>query len=238
MEENEVKELVEIFKGYRDLLTPIEQNLRDFSTCFDGIKQDIQNLNQSFDGNINSKLDKIYKDLSAQAEKSKGLLNQLDKFSTTTQNYVDNINKLTNTMQSINTKLEEVNSIQKTADTQIERLNTIIDEKKKNYDIKQLQKSLDSYNVGVQKVNDYINKDIAENLKNNNEKVVSLQSTTESIFENMMQEKQSIEKLINTYTETNNLLKSIIETGAVNTEYVYSLLDDWAEKRNVKTKKK
>ena len=84
MENKEIQELVEAFKGYRDLITPIEQNLREFSNSFESIKQDLSNLNESFDGNISSKLDKIYKDLSNQAEKSKSLTSQIDRFSNAT----------------------------------------------------------------------------------------------------------------------------------------------------------
>ena len=71
MEKNEIQELIDVFKGYRDLLTPIEQNLTEFSNSFEGIEKEIKSLNSSFDGSISSRLDKIYRDFSMQAEKSK-----------------------------------------------------------------------------------------------------------------------------------------------------------------------
>ena len=238
MLENDVAELIKVFKGYRDLITPIEQNLRDFSVSFENMQEDIKNLSGVFDGNVNTKLDKIYKDLSSQAEKSKSLLSQIDKFTSTTKNYIGSIEKLTSTIDNINNKLGEVEKIQKTADEQVERINGIIEEKKKNYDIKQLQKSLDNYNSGVEKINNYINKDVAENLKNNSDKVQKIQDTTDNIFESLVQEKASIEKLIENYSQSNKLLQTIVEKEAVNSEYIYSVLDKWAEDRNVKIKKK
>lgn len=238
MLENDVAELIKVFKGYRDLITPIEQNLRDFSSSFENMQEDIKNLSGVFDGNVNTKLDKIYKDLSSQAEKSKSLLSQIDKFTSTTKNYIGSIEKLTSTIDNINNKLGEVEKIQKTADEQVERLNGIIEEKKKNYDIKQLQKSLDNYNSGVEKINNYINKDVAENLKNNSDKVQKIQDTTDNIFESLVQEKESIEKLVENYSQSNKLLQSIVEKETVNSEYIYSVLDKWAEDRNVKIKKK
>ena len=238
MLENDVAELIKVFKGYRDLITPIEQNLRDFSSSFENMQEDIKNLSGVFDGNVNTKLDKIYKDLSSQAEKSKSLLSQIDKFTSTTKNYIGSIEKLTSTIDNINNKLGEVEKIQKTADEQVERLNGIIEEKKKNYDIKQLQKSLDNYNSGVEKINNYINKDVAENLKNNSDKVQKIQDTTDNIFESLVQEKESIEKLIENYSQSNKLLQTIVEKETVNSEYIYYVLDKWAEDRNVKIKKK
>ena len=238
MLENDVAELIKVFKGYRDLITPIEQNLRDFSSSFENMQEDIKNLSGVFDGNVNTKLDKIYKDLSSQAEKSKSLISQIDKFTSTTKNYIGSIEKLTSTIDNINNKLGEVEKIQKTADEQVERLNGIIEEKKKNYDIKQLQKSLDNYNSGVEKINNYINKDVAENLKNNSDKVQKIQDTTDNIFESLVQEKESIEKLIENYSQSNKLLQTIVEKETVNSEYIYYVLDKWAEDRNVKIKKK
>ena len=64
MDNNEIKNLIVAFKEYRDLLTPIEQNLKEFSLSFDSISSDIKNLNSSFDGNVQQKLDLIVKDLS------------------------------------------------------------------------------------------------------------------------------------------------------------------------------
>lgn len=234
----EIQELVEAFKGYRDLITPIEQNLREFSNSFESIKQDLSNLNESFDGNISSKLDKIYKDLSNQAEKSKSLTSQIDRFSNATNSYISGVDRLMSSLNQIQEKIKQVDSIQELADKQVERLNTIIDEKKKNYDIKQLQRSLDSYNTGVQKINEYINKDIAETLKSNNDKVMQIQDKTYSIFENIVSEKEDINKLIETYSQSNELLKKVVENNTVNQEYIYEMLDKWAEERNVKIKKK
>ena len=41
MLENDVAELIKVFKGYRDLITPIEQNLRDFSSSIENMQEDI-----------------------------------------------------------------------------------------------------------------------------------------------------------------------------------------------------
>ena len=137
-ENNEIKNLIETFKEYRDLIGPIEESLKAFSVSFNSIGEDIKNLNSGFDGNIQTKLDKIYKELSGQAEKSKNLAVEVDRFLTSTNKYVSGIDNLIKLCEKIDNKLAIVNNIQSKAESQIEKLDNIIEEKKKTYDIKHL----------------------------------------------------------------------------------------------------
>lgn len=237
MENNEIKNLITTFKEYRDLITPIEQNLKAFSLSFDSIKEDIQNLNSGFDGSLQSKLDKIYKELSTQAEKAKTLTQEVDKFMSTTNKYITGVDNLIALLSKIEDKIKTVDYVEAKAEAQIEKLSTIIDEKRKNYDIKQLEKNLEIYNVGVEKINEYINKDVAETLKTSSDKICQIQDKNNSIFETILEEKGSIEKLIESYNTSNKLLKKIVETSDVNEQYIFEILDKWAEDRKVKTKK-
>lgn len=237
MENNEIKALIETFKEYRDLLTPIEQNLRAFSVSLGGIKGDIQNLNDSFEGNMQGKLDKIYEELSSQAEKARTLASEVDRFANNTTKYINSIDNLVNTFGKIENKLNTVTDIQNKAEQQISKLDDIIEEKRKSYDIRQLEKNLATYNVGVQKVSDYINKDVAEALKNSNDKIKQIQDKSTSIYSILTDEKYSIDKLIDSYNESNQLLKKIVEGNDVNEQYIFEVLDKWAEIRKVKTKK-
>ena len=52
-----------------------------------------------------------------------------------------------------------------------------------------------------------------------------------------MEEKSSIEELSENYRATNALLKKILEKNDVNEEYIFEIIDKWAETRRVKTKK-
>lgn len=237
MENNEIKMLIEAFKEYRDLITPIEQNLKAFSVSFDSIRQDILSLNSGFDGSLQNKLDKIYKELSLQADKSKTLAGEVDKFMSSTNKYIAGVDNLINVCSKIEEKLERVNSLENKAEEQIEKLNTIIEEKRKSYDIKQLEKNLETYNVGVEKVTEYINKDVADVLKNSSEQINKIQDKNNSIFEAIVNEKGSIDKLVESYTSSNQLLKKIVENNDVNEQYIFEILDKWAEDRKLKIKK-
>ena len=237
MENNEIKMLIATFKEYRDLITPIEQNLKAFSSSFESIKEDVKNLNNGFDGSLQTKLDKIYNELSVQAEKAKTLTTEVDKFISTTNKYVSSVDALVNMCAKIEDKIANVNNIQNKAEAQIEKLNTIIEEKKKSYDIKQLEKNLENYNVGVQKVSEYINQDVAQALKTSSEKISEIKDKNENIYDAILEEKSSIDKLVESYNSSNKLLRKVVESNDVNEQYIFEILDKWAEERNLKIKK-
>ncbi len=237
MENKEIKDLVDAFRGYRDLISPIAQNLNEFSSAFEGMKEDIKNLNSTFGGDIQGKLGKIFQDLSLQAEKSKSLASEIDNFSNKTKIYLTAIDGVTDALKKVEERISLANDIERKAEEQIAKLDTLIEEKKKNYDIKQLQKNLETYNIGVEKVSEYINKDVAESLKQSGEKITSIKDKNESVFETLIEEKESIEKLVQEYQRNNQLLKKIVEKDDVNEEYIFEILDKWAENRKVKTKK-
>ena len=93
---NELRSLIVAFKEYRDLLTPIEQGLREFSLSFDNITTDLKNLNANFDGSIKEKLDSICKELSSQVNKTRTLSEQVDSFMNSTSKYVSSVDRLVN----------------------------------------------------------------------------------------------------------------------------------------------
>lgn len=237
MENNELKQLISTFMEYRNLLTPIEQSLKQFSVLFESIGEDVKNLNSSFDGNVQAKLDKIYKELSGQADKVKLLSSQVDAFVAKTERYVQSVNSLVGLCGKLENKISTVENIEKQAETQIEKLNVIIEDKRKTYNIKQLEKNLETYNIGVQKVSEFINKDVADVLQESNNKLEQLQNKNEDVLEVVKNQQGGIAELVETYKINNEMLKKIVENNDVNQEYIYSILDKWAADRKVKTKK-
>lgn len=237
MEEKEIKALITTFKEYRDLIGPIEQSLKAFSVSFDSIREDIANLNSGFDGSLQSKLDKIYKELSSQADKAKTLSGEVDKFMTSTTSYIASVDNLIKMCASIEDKLKSVEALENKAESQIEKLNGIIEEKRKSYDIRALEKNLETYNIGVEKISDYINKDVADVLRGSSEKIDKIRDTSGNIFEAIINEKGSIEKLLESYEQSNKMLKKIVENEEVNKQYIFEILDKWADERKLKIKK-
>ena len=238
MEQNEVRILIETFKNYRDLLTPIQSNLNDFIATYSGVQSDLDRLNQAFSGDARGSLDKIYRTLSSQAEKASDLSTQIDKFLRMSGKYTEDISKLLTTVEKVADKLEGISALETKAETQLGKLESILDEKRKSYNVKELQKTLENYDDNVRRMNEFINKDVAEKVADSNQKINAVKSGSEALMKNISNQKGSIEELTSTYKETNKLLKQIIEKNDVNETLLYDLLDNWAENRKVKIKKR
>ena len=237
MDQNEVKILIETFKSYRDLLTPIQSNLNDFIATYSGVQSDLDRLNQAFSGDARGSLDKIYRTLSSQAEKASDLATQIDKFMRMSGKYTEDISKLLNTVEKVADKLENISELEAKAETQLGKLESILDEKRKSYNVKELQRTLENYDDNVRKMNEFINKDVAEKVADSNQKINAVKSGSEALMKNISNQKGSIEELTSTYKETNRLLKQIVEKDDVNEQHLYEVLDKWAETRRVKIKK-
>ena len=237
MENKEMDALINSFIEYRNMLEPIEQNLRNFADTYENMREDIKDLSKSFDGNIQKKLDAIYNDIFKQFEKSKDLSSQIDSFKQKTDIFADKLEKLMELISKMESRIYKIDELESKVTSQIEKLDSIVEQKNKMYNIKDLEKNLEAYNSNVQKINEYINKDIAAMLKANDEKLNTIRDKNTSVLENLLEEKSSIVQLLGTYSESNKLLKNIVEKQDVNEQYIFEVLDKWATERGVKTKK-
>lgn len=237
MDNNDLRILIETFKGYRDLLNPIQNNLHAFAETYDSLKNDIEKLNTAFEGDIKGNLEKIYKNLSSQAERATDLSSRIDNFIEMSNKYTNNVNRFISVFKKVSQRIETVNDMESRAEEQIGKLDAIIEEKKKSYNIKELQKTLENYNDNVQKVSEFINKDVTEALANNYKKLDTIKSGNDNIVKKLEEENSSIEVLLNNYKTTNQMLKKIVEKEDVNEEYIFEILDRWAEERKIKIKK-
>ena len=219
------------------MLTPIQSNLNDFIATYSGLQGDIDRLNQAFSGDAKTNLEKIYRTLSGQAEKATDLASQIDRFMKMSNKYTDDVAKLLGAVEKVADKLENISALENKAETQLEKLETILNEKRKSYNVKDLERTLENYDDNVRKMNDFINKDVAEKVADSNAKINAVKSGSEAMLNRISQEKTSIEELTSTYRETNKLLRQIIEKDDVNEAYLYDILDKWAQERKVKIKK-
>ena len=156
MENSEVNALIDAFIGYREMLVPIQNDLHDFLETYDALKNDVSKIDKAFSGDVQGKLTEIYKTLSAQAEKSEALTRKVDEFLQSTNKYTEEVSKLMSMFEAIETRISAVNDIESKAEEQISRLDVILDEKRKNYDLKDLKNSLDKYNANLQSVSEFI----------------------------------------------------------------------------------
>ena len=98
--------------------------------------------------------------------------------------------------------------------------------------------SVYDYNVNVEKISDFINKDIAEVLKQNADKIEAIRRENEALSKTVAEQSKDIATLIAEFSNTSALLKKLVEGSTVNEEYLYDAFDKWAEDRKVKIKKK
>lgn len=237
MESKDINALIEAFVGYRELLGPIQSDLSEFTNTYSALKADIEKLSNSFSNDAKAKLDEIYRSLAAQAQKSEELTKKVDQFLKSSTKYTDEVEKLISTFNVVETRISAINDIEKKAEAQISKLDEILEEKRKSYNLKELEKSLDSYNVNLQQVSDFVNKDVAQNIVSNTSMIQSIKDGNENMIKRLEEEKKNISDLFAEFKTSNDLLKKIVENQDVNEEYVFDIIDKWAMSRNVKTKK-
>ena len=237
MDNKEISSLIDAFVGYRDLLVPIQSDLNEFASTYTMLRSDIDKLSNSFSNDAKSKLDEIYRSLAVQAQKSEELTRKVDQFLKSSTKYTEEVEKLIGTFENISKRISGINEIEERANAQIGKLDTILEEKKKSYNLKELEKSLDSYNTNLQAVGNFINKDIAENIVSNTKMIQSIKDGSDNIMNRLKEEQKDIDSLISSYKTSNELLKKISENSDVNEEYIFDIIDKWAESRNVKIKK-
>lgn len=238
MERNdEILQLTEAFREYRDMLVPLKDSLFSFADNYESVKSNIVRLNNAFDGDIQGKLQIIMNNLNSQAQKANDLATRIDQFVGLTNKYVSETEKVFSMFSSLEKSLKTVNDLEKRAEDTIDRIDAIAEEKKKSYNLTQLQRSLESYNSNIQTVSEFINKDVAKVMTDNSKKLESIKNSTDSVERSLADEGKTLQELAKTYSETNTLLRSLVEKNDVNEEYLFDILDRWAESRRVKTKK-
>ena len=233
----DVKSLIEAFKDYRDLLTPITENLRDFADTYDAMKGDIERLSAAFEGDVTGNLDRIYKTLSFEAEKAQSLSHEIDRFLARSEKYEAEVQKLTATIGKLDGTLSSLSRLESEAETQIGKLESTLEERRKNYNLKELERTIANYQAGVTKVGEFINKDVTASLQDNNDKLNSIKDGVEEIRAGIREGNQTVESLVESFWATSDLLRRVTEGEKVNEAYIYDILDKWAAERGIKSKK-
>ena len=182
MDNNEVNALIDAFVGYREMLVPIQSDLHEFLSTYEALKNDLQKMDTAFSGDVQKKLTEIYSSLSSQAEKSAELTRKVDQFLQSSNRYTEEVNKLISTFESISGRISSVNELEAKAEEQIGKLDNILDEKRRSYNLKDLEKSLDQYNANLQNVSDFINKQVAENIIENTRSIQSVKDGNPALY--------------------------------------------------------
>ena len=238
MNDNSIKELIESFIEYRNLIAPLQESLHTVSKTYEEIRGDLDNLSRSFSGNTAINLEKVHATLNAQAKSGQELTKKIDEYAQSGERYAKAVNDMSSRFSAVVERVDALQQIERSARSQIERIETLIEEKKSSYNLKELKQSLDGYNTNVQKISDFINKDIASVLTSNAEKIERIRKENEELSKAVLEQSKDIATLTATFAETTALLKKVVEGSTVNEQYLFDALDRWAVDRKVKIKKK
>lgn len=238
MSDNQIKELIDSFIAYRNLIAPLQESLHAVSKTYQEIREDLDVLSKSFSGNASSQLEKVHATLNAQAKSGQELSRRVEEYARSGERYATAVSEMATRFTEVVNRIDALQEIERSARSQIERIDTLIEEKKSSYNLKELQKSLDGYNANVEKISDFINKDIATVLKQNADKIESIRKENEELNKVVAQQSKDIATLTAMFTETTALLKKVVEGSTVNEQYLFDAFDKWAMERKVKIKKK
>ena len=238
MSDNSIKDLIESFISYRNLIAPLQESLHAVSKTYGEIREDLDNLSKNFSGNAASQLERVHSTLNAQAKSGQELSRKIDEYAQSGEKYAQAVKEMSSRFSAVVNRIDSLQEIEKSARSQIERIDLLIEEKKSSYNLKELQKSLDGYNTNVEKISDFINKDIASVLKENAEKIESIRRENEELSKVVTQQSKDIATLTEMFSQTTALLKKVVEGSTVNEQYLFDAFDNWAADRKVKTKKK
>ena len=93
-------------------------------------------------------------------------------------------------------------------------------------------------NKNVEKISEFINKDVASVMQENARKIEELRKQNELLSAAVGKQGESVAELTSVYSATSSLLRKTVESGSVNEEYLFDAFDKWAADRKVKIKKK
>lgn len=234
--DNETKQLIESFKEYRDLLTPIQRNLSEFVGTYDTMRQSVDGLSAAFGGDLKAALDTLLGKMSKEAQKAADLGSQIDRLTGAADKYAQGVDALVRQFAKIEQRLTALNDLDQRAAAQVSRLDAVLEEKSKSYNLKELQGALDSYSRDIKKVGDFLNKDVAETLMGSRGRLDEIKGGLDAMVATKRGEGETLEKLLSAYSASGEFLKKIVEGQDVNEAYLFEVLDRWAAARKVKTK--
>lgn len=237
MSENSIKELIDSFIAYRNLIAPLQESLHSVSRTYEEIRDDLDALTKSFSGNAANQLEKVHATINAQAKNGQELGRRIEEYAASGEKYAQAVNDMSSRFAEVVKRIDSLSELERSAQSYLARIDALIAEKRSSYNLKELQKSLDSYNTNVEKISDFINKDVATVLKQNADKIEAIRKENEQLSATVAEQGKDIAALVNEFSNTSALLRKLVEGSSVNQEYLYDAFDNWAADRKVKIKK-
>lgn len=238
MNEDSVKQLTESFIAYREMLAPLQEGLNAVSATYGEIRDDLDALSKNLSGNAAGQLERVHAALNAQAKNGQELNRRIEEYSKSGEEFAKAVKDMSESFSELTERIASLEDMENKARGQMEKIDRLIEEKKANYNLKDLQKSLDRYSVNMEKISEFINRDVAAVIKQNADKIDYIRKENDELKAIVTQQSDDIAALADAFAETTALLKKVVEGSTVNEQYLFDLLDRWAADRKVKIKQK
>lgn len=237
MNENSIRELIDSFVEYRNLLEPLQESISSVGKTYGEIRESLDSLSKNLSGNAAGQLEKVNATLNAQAKSGQELSRRIDEYARSGEKFAQAVGELSARFSDISDRIASLEELENGARSQMERIDALIEEKKASYNLKDLQKSLDRYNANLEKISDFINRDIAVVIRQNADKIETMRRENEELKAIVLKQSEDIDSLATMFGETTSLLKTTVEGSTVNEQYIFDVFDKWAAERKVKIKK-
>lgn len=237
MNENSIRELIDSFVEYRNLLEPLQESISSVGKTYGEIRESLDSLSKNLSGNAAGQLEKVNATLNAQAKSGQELSRRIDEYARSGEKFAQAVGELSSRFSDISDRIASLEELENGARSQMERIDALIEEKKASYNLKDLQKSLDRYNANLEKISDFINRDIATVIRQNADKIETMRRENEELKAIVLKQSEDIDSLATMFGETTSLLKTAVEGSTVNEQYIFDVFDKWAAERKVKIKK-
>ena len=139
MDEKSIKELIESFIAYRNLIAPLQESLQSVSKTYEEIKSDLETLNKSFSGNASAQLEKVHATITAQAKSGQELGRRIEEYAASGEKYAQAVKDMSSRFSDVVDRIDSLSEIEKNAQKQLARIDTLIAEKSSSYNLKGLQ---------------------------------------------------------------------------------------------------
>jgi len=232
IKEKEITDLITEFSKHTKVIEKVNENFASFVQAYKVIKESLEKLNvdvkskQTIEHTMNdlvSKSQNMVGDINVLSGKINKLENLINPISEQIENLNTSFKKLINFEENVQKILNNVNKTNET----IEKL-----------DLNQINDALVSYNEKMEQTKNIFEKDVKKSFDTNNAKIDAMVSDVNSVLKNADSQNTHLEELVNQQSSLQAILTKIADKNTFQMEYLYEILDKWADERKVKTNKK
>ncbi|MDE5548832.1 MAG: hypothetical protein K2J13_01120, partial [Clostridia bacterium] len=113
--ENTIKELIDSFIAYRNLIAPLQDSLHSVSKTYEEIRVDLDNLTKSFSGNAANQLEKVHATINEQAKSGQELGRRIEEYAASGEKYAQAVKDMSARFADVVGRIDSLSEIEKSA---------------------------------------------------------------------------------------------------------------------------